>query len=120
MIRLVFIGSLLLIGAALQAQQKVDEKAIKERATQLVKQLTLEEKASLCSGRDDWSTQPIARLDIPWIWLSDGPHGLRRAPATNMAGYGDQLPATCFPTASALAATWNVDLLHQVGVALGA
>ena len=97
----------------------MDEKAIKERATQLVKQLTLEEKASLCSGRDDWSTQPIARLDIPWIWLSDGPHGLRRAPATNMAGYGDQLPATCFPTASALAASWDVDLLREVGVALG-
>ncbi|MCW8848842.1 MAG: glycoside hydrolase family 3 C-terminal domain-containing protein, partial [Melioribacteraceae bacterium] len=45
--------------------------------------------------------------------------GLRRAPATNKAGYGDQLPATCFPTASALAATWDLDLLHKVGQAIG-
>lgn len=85
----------------------------------LINKMTLEEKASLCSGRDDWSTQPIERLDIPWIWVSDGPHGLRRAPKTNMAGYGDQLPATCFPTASALAATWDLDLIYQVGQALG-
>jgi beta-glucosidase len=85
----------------------------------LINKMTLEEKASLCSGRDDWSTQPIERLDIPWIWVSDGPHGLRRAPKTNMPGYGDQLPATCFPTASALAATWDLDLIYQVGQALG-
>lgn len=91
-------------------QQKVDE---------LVSQLSLEEKVSLCSGRDDWSSQPIERLNIPWIWMSDGPHGLRRAPATNKAGYGDQLPATCFPTASALSATWDVDLIYKVGQALG-
>ena len=117
--KLMVISSLLLIGTFLKAQEKVEEKAIQARVEQLVAQLTLEEKASLCSGRDDWSTQPIARLDIPWIWMSDGPHGLRRAPATNKAGYGDQLPATCFPTASALAATWDVDLINQVGVALG-
>ncbi len=74
---------------------------------------------ALCSGRDDWSTMPIERLDIPWIWMSDGPHGLRRAPETNKAGYGDQLPATCFPTASALAASWDVDLIYKVGQILG-
>ncbi|MCU4173915.1 glycoside hydrolase family 3 C-terminal domain-containing protein [Carboxylicivirga sp. N1Y90] len=92
---------------------------IKLQVEQLVSQLTLEEKVSLCSGRDDWSTQPIDRLDIPWIWMADGPHGLRRAPATNKAGYGDQHPATCFPTASALSATWDVDLIYKVGQALG-
>lgn len=86
---------------------------------QLLARLTLEEKARLLSGRDDWSTQPIERLDIPWIWLSDGPHGLRRAPQTNKPGYGDQLPATAFPTASALAATWDVDLINRVGRFLG-
>lgn len=85
----------------------------------LISQLSLEEKVSLCSGRDDWSSQPVERLNIPWIWMSDGPHGLRRAPATNKAGYGDQLPATCFPTASALSATWDVDLIYKVGQALG-
>lgn len=85
----------------------------------LLSNLTLEEKASLCSGRDDWSTQPIERLNIPWIWLADGPHGLRRAPETNKPGFGDQLPATCFPTASALAATWDIKLIEKVGKAIG-
>jgi beta-glucosidase len=96
---------------------KSDE--LNTRVSKILTQLTLEEKASLCSGRDDWSTQPIERLDIPWLWLADGPHGIRRAPETNKAGYGDQLPATCFPTASALAASWDVDLIHQVGEAIG-
>ncbi|NIP17137.1 MAG: glycosyl hydrolase, partial [Xanthomonadales bacterium] len=76
-------------------------------------------KASLTSGRDAWSTQPIERLDIPYIWVADGPHGLRRAPSTDTWGYGDQAPATCFPTASALSATWDRDLLFKTGQALG-
>ncbi|TLX76863.1 glycosyl hydrolase [Labilibacter sediminis] len=116
------IVSLLLIlmtGLALSAQNTSVDKDITKRVEKLVSQLTLEEKVSLCSGRDDWSTQPIERLNIPWIWMADGPHGLRRAPATNKAGYGDQIPATCFPTASALSATWDVDLVYKVGQALG-
>ncbi len=108
---------LLIAGNMLLSQNS--EKQINQKVETLVKELTLEEKASLCSGRDDWSTEPIERLDIPWIWVADGPHGLRRAPATNKPGYGDQLPATCFPTASALAATWDLDLIYNVGVALG-
>ena len=92
---------------------------LKEKIDGLMAQLTLEEKASLCSGRDAWSTQPIERLKIPWIWLADGPHGIRRAPSTDRPGYGDQLLATCFPTASALAATWDLDLINQVGQVLG-
>jgi beta-glucosidase len=110
---------LVITGLALKAQETNNKTEIDIKVEQLVKELTLEEKVALCSGRDDWSTQPIERLDIPWIWLSDGPHGLRRAPATNKAGYGDQLPAVCFPTASALAATWDVDLIYKVGQALG-
>lgn len=103
----------------LKAQTKKSELDVNDKINQLVSELTLEEKAALCSGRDDWSTQPIERLSIPWIWVADGPHGLRRAPATNKPGYGDQLPATCFPTASALAATWDLDLVYGVGQALG-
>lgn len=94
------------------------ENDLEQKINNLISQMTLEEKASLCSGRDDWSTRPIDRLSIPWIWVSDGPHGLRRAPATDKAGYGDQHPATCFPTASALAATWDTDLIYKVGQAL--
>jgi beta-glucosidase len=96
-----------------------DETAMAEKVDKLLEQLTLEEKASLTSGRDAWSTQPIERLDIPYIWVADGPHGLRRAPSTDTWGYGDQAPATCFPTASALAASWDVELLYRVGQALG-
>jgi len=103
---------------ALNAQTH-DKENLDNRVQQLISEMTLEEKASLCSGRDPWSTKPIERLDIPWIWMADGPHGLRRAPSTDKWGYGDQLPATCFPTASALAATWDTDLIQQVGVALG-
>ncbi len=44
----------------------------------ILKELTLEEKASLCSGSDYWHTEPIERLDIPSIMVSDGPHGLRK------------------------------------------
>ena len=114
----IFLAAVLLMVLNMNAQEsKSDDMDMK--ITKLLSQLTLEEKASLCSGRDDWSTQPIERLDIPWLWLSDGPHGIRRAPETNKAGYGDQLPATCFPTASALAASWDVDLIHQVGEVIG-
>jgi beta-glucosidase len=107
------------MGTAMNAQISKVDLAMQNKIDQLISQLTLEEKIALCSGRDDWSTMPIDRLNIPWIWLSDGPHGLRRAPATNKPGYGDQLPATCFPTASALAATWDVDLVYKVGQTLG-
>jgi beta-glucosidase len=117
--KLLIFGTFLILGYMSKAQQQENYRSINEKVDYLLSQLTLVEKASLCSGRDDWSTQPIERLDIPWIWVSDGPHGLRRAPQTNMAGYGDQLPATCFPTASALAATWDTNLIYKVGQALG-
>lgn len=116
--KLFVLGLLITASLWLNAQNMEDEK-INKQVDELIGRLTLEEKASLCSGRDDWSTKPIERLDIPWIWVSDGPHGVRRAPATNKPGYGDQRPATCFPTASALAATWDLDLINQVGQALG-
>jgi len=85
----------------------------------LLEQMTIEEKASLTVGRDFWTTRPIERLGIPSIWLSDGPTGLRRAPTSEYVGLGDSLPATCFPTESALAASWDVDLVEEVGEALG-
>jgi beta-glucosidase len=97
----------------------VNDSSLDARVDKLLEQMTLEEKASLTSGRDAWSTQPIARLDLPYIWVADGPHGLRRAPSTDTWGYGDQAPATCFPTASALAASWDVELLYRTGQALG-
>jgi len=115
---LLFISIILIFNVFLNAQE-MNEQELQKKVKQLVKEMTLQEKASLCSGRDDWSTKPIERLNIPWIWLSDGPHGVRRAPTTNTPGYGDQMPATCFPTASALSATWDLDLIYKVGQTLG-
>ena len=111
--------SLLSAAAAGGAQAGAKPAVSDETISRLLSQMTLEEKVLLTSGRDAWSTQPIDRLDIPFIWVADGPHGLRRAPSTDTWGYGDQLPATCFPTASALSATWDVALLREVGAALG-
>ncbi|MBT8060668.1 MAG: glycosyl hydrolase, partial [Gammaproteobacteria bacterium] len=104
---------------SLHAAVGTDDHKFEQEAERLLSSLTLEEKASLTSGRDAWSTQPIERLEIPYIWVADGPHGLRRAPSTDTWGYGDQAPATCFPTASALSASWDLDLVHRVGQALG-
>lgn len=106
--------------ATVAAAQSTEEQAWSDaNINSLLARMTLEEKATLTSGRDAWSTQPIKRLSIPYIWMADGPHGLRRAPSTDTWGYGDQHPATCFPTASALSATWDVALVREVGAALG-
>jgi beta-glucosidase len=83
----------------------------------LISQMTLEEKAALCTGAGPWTTTPVERLGIPEITVTDGPHGVRRV--SNVHGFIEQsLPATCFPTASCLASTWDVDLIHQVGEAI--
>ncbi len=83
------------------------------------KSLTTEEKARLCSGKDFWHLHGVERLGLPSIMVTDGPHGLRKqAGPSDHLGVLDSVPATCFPTASGLAATWNVDLLQRVGVAL--
>ena len=85
----------------------------------LLNELTLEEKASLTSGSSFWYTAPVERLGIPKIMVSDGPHGLRAQPGEgDHLGLGGSVPATCFPTASAIASAWNPDLLTRIGQAL--
>jgi beta-glucosidase len=89
-------------------------------ASSRLAELTLEEKASLCLGSDFWHTAPVPRLGIPAITLSDGPHGLRRQPDEgDHVGVGGSLPATCFPTASALGSSFDPDLARRIGEALG-
>lgn len=86
----------------------------------LIRQMSLEEKAALCSGLNFWYLKGIERLGVPSIMVTDGPHGLRKqAGDADHVGLNESVPATCFPTASALAATWNRDLVYQVGIALG-
>jgi beta-glucosidase len=85
-----------------------------------VSELTLEEKASLCLGSDFWHTAPVDRLGIPAIMVSDGPHGLRaQLEQGDHVGLLASAPATCFPTASALASSWDPELFRTTGEALG-
>lgn len=82
--------------------------------------ITLEEKASLCSGHNAMRTKDIVRLNVPAVVMCDGPHGLRKPPEDG-DGHGPNasLPATCFPAACATACSWDRDLLRQIGAALG-
>lgn len=87
----------------------------------LVAQMTLEEKASLCSGLDFWHTKPIERLNVPSVMMSDGPHGLRKQDerADHLA-VNESIEAVCFPAGSAMAASFDTELFHTLGDALGA
>lgn len=82
--------------------------------------LTLEEKASLTSGADFWTTKRIDRVGVPSVMMTDGPHGLRKqAGATDHLGLASSVPATCFPPAVGLGSTWDAEIAERVGVALG-
>lgn len=87
---------------------------------EMIASMTLEEKASLCSGRDFWHTKAIERLGIPSVMMCDGPHGLRK-----QLGEGDHLginvsiETTCYPSASALASSFDREVLSTLGTALG-
>jgi beta-glucosidase len=83
----------------------------------ILKSMTLEEKAALCTGAGPWTTKPIERLGVPGMIMSDGPHGVRRVP-NEYTWEGESLPATCFPTAVCLASTWDTDLMFTLGQAL--
>lgn len=107
---------LLLIGVALSSQSYAQSVDYREKAAKLVAKMTLEEKASLCSGETAWSTKAITRLGIPSIFMTDGPHGLRKAVGFD---FTNSVPATCFPTASAVASSWNPALAQKMGEALG-
>ncbi len=86
----------------------------------LVSQMTLEEKAGLCSGFDFWHTKSVERLGIPNIMVSDGPHGLRKQDdLEDHMGINDSIKAVCFPSGCAMAASFDRELIHNVGEALG-
>ena len=86
----------------------------------LLKKLTLEEKCALLSGAETFKTRDMPKHGIPQIWLSDGPHGLRKqAGESDHLGLNPSVPATCFPTASAVANSWDAALGEEIGAALG-
>jgi beta-glucosidase len=83
----------------------------------IIARMTLEEKAALCTGASAWSTTPVEHLGVPEMIVADGPHGVRRLADIHSIAR-QSLPATCFPTASCSASTWDVDLIRQMGEAL--
>ena len=88
----------------------------------ILAQMTLEEKASLCDGADYWHLKAIERLGLDPIMVCDGPHGLRKQDAEHKngsIGLGNSVPATCFPPACTTACSWDPDLLREMGRALG-
>ncbi len=86
----------------------------------LISQMTLEEKAGLCSGLDFWHTKPVERLGIPATMVSDGPHGLRKQDdEVDHLGINDSIKAVCFPAACATAASFDEDMIRNMGEAIG-
>jgi beta-glucosidase len=103
-----------------KSKEQLSKEQIKIKAEELVAQMTLEEKASLCSGKDCWNLKDIPRLGLESIMVDDGPHGLRKqVGSTDNLGIGDSLPAVCFPTASAMSCSFDVELVREVGRAIG-
>ena len=82
--------------------------------------LTLLQAAALLSGASAWDSRAIPAANVPSFVMSDGPHGVRRQLGdADHLGIAESEKATCFPTASAVAATWNPDLAREMGEALG-
>lgn len=111
---------------------------MEEKIAQLIEQMTIEEKVSLCSGGTDWSTQPIERLAVPEIFMTDGPHGVRWMDPEKLDGFSEEFgmiawtemdpekgmiellfEATCFPTSATTASSWDRELLTEIGQTLG-
>lgn len=87
---------------------------------QILKEMTLEEKAQMCSGRDFWHTQDIDRLGVPSVMMCDGPNGLRKQKGTgDHLGINESIETVCYPTSSAMAASFDTQLLQEWGELLG-
>jgi Beta-glucosidase-related glycosidases len=87
----------------------------------ILKKLTLEQKARLCVGMNFWMTQNFTENEIPSLFMSDGPHGLRKQDlnASDHLGLNDSEPSVCYPTGSLAACSWDRDLIREMGNHLG-
>lgn len=86
----------------------------------IMERLTLRQKADLLTGKDFWQSRDYESLGVPVMFLSDGPHGIRKqAAAADHLGLNASIPATCFPTAATMANSWNEELGERMGEALG-
>ena len=88
---------------------------------EVISQMTLEEKAGLCSGLDFWHTKGVERLGVQSVMVSDGPHGLRKQDdEADHLGINESIKAVCMPAACATAASFDRDLIHKMGQSIGA
>ena len=86
----------------------------------LISEMTLEEKAGLCSGADFWHTKAVERLGIPAVMVSDGPHGLRKQDQEgDHLGINDSIVAVCFPAACATSSSFDTEMIHEMGDTIG-
>lgn len=86
---------------------------------EIIRNMTLEEKVKLCSGATFWETESMEQHQIPSVFMADGPHGLRTQKGeADHLGINNSEKSTCFPTASASAASWNPRLLKEMGEAI--
>ena len=93
---------------------------MKRNIKQLISQMTLEEKAGMCSGLDFWHLKGVERLGIPSVMVSDGPHGLRKQEeGGDHLGINDSIKAVCFPPAVLSACSFDRDLMHEFGDTIG-
>ncbi|KAH8080414.1 scopolin beta-glucosidase [Aureococcus anophagefferens] len=95
---------------------------LRAEAEAIVARMSLDERVAAVSGRDWWTTVGCARLGVPSVWLSDGPHGLRKCKSSAVVGGGLSLTteAHCYPTAVTLGSSFDVDLAEAVGDGIGA
>ena len=88
--------------------------------SELIQKMTPKEKAAFLSGKNEWETRDIPRLGIPSVFCADGPSGIRKQAGTgDHLGLNPSVPATCFPSAAALANSWDIQLEERIGEALG-
>ncbi len=91
-----------------------------KQVKELLQEMTLEEKANLCSGEDFWHTKAVERLEIPQVMVCDGPNGLRKQDdKADHMGINESIKAVCFPTSSAVAASFDRELAYHIGEVLG-
>lgn len=93
--------------------------ATEKQIADILAEMTLEEKIALTIGKDLWTSNGVSRLGIEPIVMTDGPHGVRKAAEGDEIGLGNSIPATCFPPAVSLAASWDTELAREIGRALG-
>ena len=87
---------------------------------EILAQMTLEEKAAICDGKDFWHLKGMEKYDIPEVMVCDGPHGLRKKDYSQKGlSLSKSVPAICYPTAAGTAASWDPELIYKMGEALG-